>query len=558
MKHSIFHLNTQFALILAAAALLAWLPSTAQAVDLTMQVKGEGSTDPGVGSTWCWWLSTKTCTAIPASGWKFSHWEGDLGGTGNPKNIFMWKNMTAKAVFTPAVPADAALVAPDGIGFLRILHDDPDDEKDKLMIHVEGSAYEMGYQHGYLLAERVKYQTSDDFFKDIVTSFGIEIIETIVNDPVLFPIILGIVTADVLVESTVYCPPEYLSEMSGIADGASDRLAELGYGSNLVTYDRVVLENLAFDALLGIFYPIVTSEFMTAEEAAQFWIDFLHAAHMCDGFVATNSATATNGTLMARSFQLDPSVTRLSAVIQYYPDNGNNFSAVNPPGFVGTCVAMNEHGVAIGNDMVPTVITNPIALGMGTQLTARKVMQYSNNCNDAANSIKNSIARGVPWIYIIGDKTSGVIAEAAATLLPGGLPSQADYFAARWLDYVLPDGAHPEPEVLQIEFRDDLVGTSNHYMDPTVYLASGQSVAASGASSVSRYELVVNEALDAIDAGGITVDDALWTVSHQVRTKEPSHEIHGINAVFDMETMTIHAQWNQVGTPWVSYTFPGM
>jgi hypothetical protein len=65
---------------------------------LTTAVSGQGSISPDAGS-----FASGTqvvLTATPASGWSFSHWEGDVGGGSNPVRLAMSDNRTARAVFT--------------------------------------------------------------------------------------------------------------------------------------------------------------------------------------------------------------------------------------------------------------------------------------------------------------------------------------------------------------------------------------------------------------------------------------------------------------------------
>ena len=45
-----------------------------------------------------------TISAIPDSGWEFSHWEGDYGGTDNPLTIYMNSNKEVKAYFIEMQP----------------------------------------------------------------------------------------------------------------------------------------------------------------------------------------------------------------------------------------------------------------------------------------------------------------------------------------------------------------------------------------------------------------------------------------------------------------------
>jgi hypothetical protein len=449
----------------------------------------------------------------------------------------------------PEIPANATLVSPDGLGYLV----DIDAATDKQKIHLEGDPYQMGYQHGYLIAEKVRDQTTDAFFKEVIKGMiNNDIFNTIMDDDTLWNLVLGTIIAYAETNG-VYATQEMRDEMQGIADGANARLTQLGVDPGNVTYGRVLLINTAFDVILGVVYPYVTQDLMTNEQREAFWAsDPMEDMHMCDGFVALDSATQTSSTIMTRSFMIPSAVTNKSVIMEYEPYDGNRFVAVNMPGWVGTAVAMNEYGVAIGVDMVPCLMTSPVTVGMGCLLTCRYAMQFENNTSGACRAVKESVARGVPWIYIIGDKTSGAVAEAAATTGFGWADDQAQYFAARYTDYVFDASQSPDPLIQQYETRNDLVTVSNHFLDPTVQSASGSFAIQ---DSLWRYGTVTTMALDAITSDGISVDEALALVRY-LNPTSTTGTVGGSRTVFDMAGMTLYTRYNQWSDPVVVYTWP--
>lgn len=75
---------------------------TLKTYPLTVLVEGEGTVNERVVSTKTEYSSGTVIelTATPATGWSFSHWEGDMTGIDNPATITVSSAKTVKAVFT--------------------------------------------------------------------------------------------------------------------------------------------------------------------------------------------------------------------------------------------------------------------------------------------------------------------------------------------------------------------------------------------------------------------------------------------------------------------------
>ena len=83
-----------------------------QEFSLNISVEGEGTTSPSVGVHPYLYEYGATVTAMPAEGWRFSHWSGDIDSTNETVAIFMDgnKNITANFEEMLFIPDDLELI----------------------------------------------------------------------------------------------------------------------------------------------------------------------------------------------------------------------------------------------------------------------------------------------------------------------------------------------------------------------------------------------------------------------------------------------------------------
>ncbi len=411
------------------------------------------------------------------------------------------------------IPAHATEIARYGKGYVIKL------DENKYLLHVEGNPYEMGYQHGYLLAEGVKRMTSE-FPPAVFKSFGVpeELIPAVVK-----------LAKKLALENEKYVREEFREEMKGIADGARAR----GYD---VTYEDVLALNMGFDAILSIVYPITTPLLPWKSDAIS-----------CDGFVAFDDATVDGRVLMGRSFMFTPDVFHEEALlIEYVPSSGNKFVSVSAPGFVGVTSAMNVKGIAIGMDMVPAMDTQPVFSGAGCLLIAREVVQYSDELSDAVEVVKEA-KRGVPWLYIVGDGRGKEIGGAV-------LETSEDYFMVRYTDYRYPQWAKFFGFPEQIEDKDDLVALSNHYIIPQMYF---KALSYPVEDSVWRYNTLVNLILE--NYGRIDVEkgkelvDYLHPPNYGYYGYDENVPVSGTRTLYDLTNLELWSLYGMYSDPWVHF-----
>ncbi len=386
----------------------------------------------------------------------------------------------------------------------------------KQLVKLSGTPYQMGYWHGYHLAENVKRMT-DNYTKTILESYDVP--------EFLIPAFYEIGTL-IAKTNTMFIPEEYKQEMQGISDGAQ----AAGYN---VDYEDVLLLNIGFDVGLSIYSPLITT-FPSLDESIS-----------CDAFVVHGNGTEEEGDVfMGRNFMFpgDP-FSRVALLMEFDPENGKKFVSVTAPGFVGVTSAMNEEGVGIGMDMIYSIDSIPLMTGKGTLLAAREAVQYSDGRHEAKEIIEGSI-RGAPWIYVIGagegENVGGTILEISSRL--SSARESDDYphiLGLSRLAQIIPK---------QIENNENIVVTANHYIDPLMTLTDRPVE-----DSRYRYEKLTENLLHRmpIDTeGGKKLANWLYTIDGRY---EENDLISGTRTFFNLSEGRLWAMIGRYGDPWAPY-----
>ncbi|MFX1376347.1 MAG: C45 family autoproteolytic acyltransferase/hydrolase [Promethearchaeota archaeon] len=458
-------------------------------------------------------------------------------------------------LYIPIAKADSPIIvySPDGKGYLQEI------ALNKYLMHLEGNPYEMGYQQGYLGPTSVSRLASQDWFEAVVMNLldAPEWILTIVMSEVmnynrLINVVGSIIDSSTLAQlcaqsgdslnillnkmfnlcrltvnyNTRYVPQVFLDEIQGVADGCTDA----GYP---VSYEDVLLLNMGMDAMLALTYPVV--------EPYLFWLD-LFSFLSCSGFIAQGSGTVGGHTIMGRHWQFTSYVLHEEMMfMEFVPDSGYTFLSTSAPGFVGITSAMNDQGLGIGNDMVPAQDCDPANFGMGTLLTCRYIMQYTNQLTAAINHIKYSV-RGVSWIYGIGDGRNGETGGVA-------LETSENYCSIRSMSYEHPWWAIFSHD--QIEHKNDLVTYTNHY----IYRRMNDWADSTAISdSKDRYSWLTNEALGVYGTIDLEVGAELIDYLHPPNYNyysDPNGPVGSAITCWDLTDLQAKALFGLYSDPWV-------
>lgn len=221
------------------------------------------------------------------------------------------------------------------------------------VLHLKGTPYEMGFQHGTLLRESVRanfdYLINQKGKTSLVEWKGVKI-----TPAMMIRIIVEIQRS--------YVPEKYFEELKGLADGADMPLGSVE---------------------LGNFIP-----------------ELFH----CSGFALMNSAT-TDGTLLhgrVLDYATDWKLQEHAVLIVAEPDGGIPFVNVSYAGFIGSVTGMNAKHVSIG-EMGGGGFGR--WAGVPMSFLVREVLENAGSLEDAINVFRNN-KRTCEYYYVIADGKS--------------------------------------------------------------------------------------------------------------------------------------------------------
>jgi hypothetical protein len=230
------------------------------------------------------------------------------------------------------------------------------------ILHVNGSNYNMGFQHGYLLSEKV--QENIRAFRHYAEQY--------------------LPRADFLAFwniSEPYIPAEYVEELHGIADGA-----------NVGFYDIA-------ESIIAVEY----------------------SDHGCFGIAAWGPATSDETLYHSRSFDLpstiqDP-VTKHYAhentiLVVRHPADGAASLAPSIAGSFHTGGGMNEYGVCLGIQICWS--KDQTFEGTPYHFRVQQVLDYARNASEALHILNTNRSHGFNFIVSQATPPEGFILEQSA------------------------------------------------------------------------------------------------------------------------------------------------
>ena len=231
-----------------------------------------------------------------------------------------------------AAMAETVAVCPTGTGTGWLERTAPGG----LVLHLEGSYYDMGVQHGSLLREQVQQAPTvlESFLKKkapfLPVSWSVWLLDTLIFQ-----------------RAEPYIPREYLEEMRGIADASGVSLRHIR-AAHAIAY----VSSCETAAAWG---PATL-------EGRLFFI------RSNDDFAVPNPSS-------------DTPFSDLRMVMVYKPNEETPYALVNMPGMTGASDGMNSEGIAVGNMSLPS--KSETAAGIPMQFRIKQTLAKSRSLAEA-------------------------------------------------------------------------------------------------------------------------------------------------------------------------------
>jgi isopenicillin-N N-acyltransferase like protein len=247
----------------------------------------------------------------------------------------------------PSAGAESKTIARCGTGFLE-------DVNGYRVLHLKGTPYEMGYQHGALLKDDIREGVRflfDVKAKELKLEYG-----EIKTDPKQ-------IIAAIAEGQRKFVPARFFEELRGVADGAGMKV------------DDIIVAN------------------------------FIPEMFHCSGFALSGSATK-DGTLYhgrILDYGCDWRLQEHAVLTIAEPDGRNAFVNVTYAGFIGSVTGMNAKSISIG-EMGGRGLGHWAGVPMA--LLVRMALEDASTLDEAIATFKNN-PRTCEYYYVLADGKTG-------------------------------------------------------------------------------------------------------------------------------------------------------
>lgn len=386
----------------------------------------------------------------------------------------------------------------------------------KFILHLEGNHYEMGFQHGYLLAPIIE-KTVDESLAEMLKFFFQDFPDETRN--LLINIASGIFTQSIgLFKDGI--PTRYQNEIWGIVHGVAKRgyINDTDWAKQRL-FNKIVALNIGPDLALAVFNWAAFGNSSSGYTVGANYLDGQNLPHMCDGFVVKGQGAAQQDkVIMGRNFMYtDKPWWKYGIIIEYYPhnvrENGQDLHEINHvgvgmAGLIGIVSGMNAKGIGVGANLVSSsdsakidtimdLILNSGKFGMGAGITARKALAENAELDMAIEMVEDAQV-GAPWLFTIADG-KGSNKGAAAVGKGASGKTTIRYMKDDTPPYLDTNLVHLEKS----GYSDNLLVTSNFFMKREMYAEF-----IVGVSGYLRYNELLSRVEGAIEGGGVCFDSS--------------------------------------------------
>ncbi|HPO14858.1 MAG TPA: C45 family autoproteolytic acyltransferase/hydrolase [Candidatus Hydrogenedentes bacterium] len=282
--------------------------------------------------------------------------------------VGVFAQQTAPSAAAEAKPAEAALITPDIIEHPEVKQIDAEGAGklysvgEHLVCVMEGTPEEMGFQHGRLLAQKIKHVITEGYFKKALWDRGYT------------PEYVNAQSA----RMEKFIPAAYMEEIKGIVKGLKKA------GVMDVTQDAV--RNGVTQAEILHFDP--------------------NSPPACSNFACWGQWTTDGRLLHGRNldWSIDWSAQDDAVILVWRPKGGTPFMMVGWAGGIGSVSGMNAHGLTLGE--MTCVSSDATFDGIPLCVLMRRVLQEAKNLDEAVNIIRTG-PRTTGWNFILGDGNAG-------------------------------------------------------------------------------------------------------------------------------------------------------
>ncbi len=364
------------------------------------------------------------------------------------------------------------------------------EERDGLRIlHLRGTPYDMGYQHGVLLRDEIRTRLRQQIYQRLILE--------------------GDVSHLLLLRHARHMdgslPSKYREEMRGLADGAGISYSDVLLLNSIHDLTSQALPTQAIRDLLLTLYPrfipslgkgsrLSSSDSPTESNSG--WN--VPSLPLEAAFAAFGRATRDGRLLHGIDFAFPyPSLEDILLIVRQ-PQVGNSFVALAWPGAVSVTTGLNEEKISVAELGSPS--QDASLEGVPIPFLVRDVLEYAGDIPSALRLVA-SAERTIGHNLVIGD---GKPADA-----------QAMEFSAHM--YAV------------FEAEDDMSIRTNHYLDPT--LSETQQVSSQEEDDRSKARLeAMREDLDS-DYGRLDLLRAVNLLSGGYAANEEQNAVHGAETV---------------------------